>query len=299
MAKNSLWGLLLKNKQSLATTELTLVNYYLWIKSLALSVFEWQGLPETINVRYLEETLFSKGKCLFFYDDRLGFLSLACSPANDVNVYGEPLMFNVNSYYYQKTIRANDSVLIRNNDIEEPTQYQVSAFANRLTEVERTTDINLKAQKTPLLILTDDKTQLTLKNVYRQYASGEPVIYGDKSIFNSEVLKVFKTDAPYIIDKLDTHKKYLWDEVLTYLGINNSNTEKKERLIVDEVNANNQNVELNANVMLKTRLEACNEINKKYGSLLKEKVTVRLRTRIEIEEETETGVKDEPIYDRA
>ena len=82
MAKNSLWGLLLKNKQSLATTELTLVNYYLWIKSLALSVFEWQGLPETINVRYLEETLFSKGKCLFFYDDRLGFLSLACSPAS-------------------------------------------------------------------------------------------------------------------------------------------------------------------------------------------------------------------------
>ena len=298
MAKSSLWGLLLKNKQALATNELTLVNYYLWLKSMALSVFEWEGLPDTINVKYLEQTLFEKGKCLFFYDNRLGFLSLACSSGSDVNVYGEPLQFNVNSFYYQKTIKASDSVLIRNNDLEEPTQYQISAFANRLTEVERTTDINLKAQKTPLLILTDDKTQLTLKNVYRQYSTGEPVIYGDKSMLNSEVLKVFKTDAPYIIDKLDAHKKVLWDEVLTFLGINNVNTDKKERLIVDEANANNQNVETNANVMLKTRLEACEEINKMYGGLLENKVSVKLRNKEEFIENVE-GVDDESVYNRA
>lgn len=284
MGRHSLWGLLEKPKTNLAVNELTLVNYYLWLKTIALSVFKWEGLPPTINERYLEETLFNKGKCLFFYDNKLGFLSLACNPANNVNVYGEPLSYYVSSFYYQKTISAGESVLIRNNDLEEPTQYQIAAFANRLTETERTTDINLKAQKTPILIITDDKSQLTLKNVYRQYSTGEPVIFGDKNFINADTIKVLKTDAPYIIDKLDTHKQILWNEVLTFLGIQNADTSKRERMIVDEVNANNQNVIVNANVMLKTRQEACDLINDMFQDVLTEKITVSLRSEPELGE---------------
>lgn len=266
MAKknNSLWDLIIQDPKHLKINELTLVNYYKWIKNLALSMFKWEGLPETIDVRYLEETLFNMGKLLFFYDPDLGHLALACLPSSDINVYGRPIQYNIRAHSYQKNVFAKDSVLIINNDLEEPSMHTVGAFASRLSQIERTTDINMNAQKTPVLILTDDKQILTLKNIYKQYNGNAPVIYADKNLFNSDSIKVLSTQAPYIIDKLDEHKANIWNEMLTFLGIQNTNNEKKERLIVDEVNANNEHVDMNSEVMLKNRVEACDKINEMF-----------------------------------
>lgn len=262
---NSLWGLLRKNPEELAVNELTLVNYYKWLKNLSLSMFKWEGLPDTVDERYLEETLFNKGKIIFFKDETRGFLALSCLPASDVNVYGRPLSYNIQSHQYSKTVRAGDGVVIYNNDLEEPTLFTVGAFASRLSQVERTIDININAQKTPILILTDKKQLLTMKNVYKQYEGNSPVIYANKDTLGLDTVSVLNTQAPYIVDKLDEHKLNLWNEVLTFLGIQNTNTEKKERLIVDEVNANNEHVSMNANILLKNREKAAEEINKKFN----------------------------------
>ena len=281
-SKFSLWGLITKPKKELSYNNLSLVNYFLWLKGLAVSMFEWQDLPPTVNARYLEEALFTDGKLLFFNDETKGFLALKCSAHSDVNVYGEPLKYFVNEYNYSNTVAAHDSVLIRNNDLEYATQYQVAAFAHRLNNTERTIDVNMNAQKTPVLILCDDKQLLTVKNIYAKYEGNTPVIIADKNVFTPESFRVLKTDAPYIIDKLDVHKMNLWNEALTYLGINNANTDKKERLIVDEVNANKEHVNMNATFMLKAREKACEEINKMFGL----SVSVRMRGVEELEAST-------------
>ena len=121
----SLWGLLTKAEDNLTYNELSFVNYYKWLKGLAISIYEWQGLPETVNVRYLENTLFNKGRLLFFLDETLGHLALSCLAASDVNIYGEPIKWHVHSYTYDKNVLASESVLIRNNDQEEPTRWQI------------------------------------------------------------------------------------------------------------------------------------------------------------------------------
>lgn len=265
--KFSLWGLLMKEESAMTQTQLSLVSYYKWLKLLCMGMFEWQGLPETINIEYLEETLFTKGRLLFFKDDVLGCLALSCIPDGHLNVYGEPVSFSINvpGYRSKESLNRFNSVLIKNNQLSEPSMYSIGEFAGRLSETERTIDINIKAQKTPIIMaVTSDKALLTLKNAYRQYEEGQPVLFVDSNQISMDTLKALKTDAPYIVDKLDTHKMNLWNEALTFMGINNTNTEKKERLITNEVDANEQLVKMSANVMLKTRQQAADLINKMF-----------------------------------
>lgn len=293
-AKMNLWGLLTKNKQSLTQNQLTATNYYMWLKLLCMSMFDWKGLPDTINIDYLEETLFDNGRLIFFKDDVLGYLALKCIPDGAINVYGEPVSFSVSVPGYQSKVHlipGLNSVIIKNNQLIEPSQYAVGSFASRLAETERTIDINIKAQKTPFIIpVPSDKALLTLRNAYKQIADGEPVLFLDKDMLAGEGISVLNTDAPYVVDKLDTHKMNLWNDALTFLGISNANTEKKERLITDEVKANDQLIQMSANVMLLKRQQAAAEINKLFPDL---RVTVDLKSTQALEPEEDTEDTDD------
>jgi hypothetical protein len=251
---------------------LTSNDYYDRLKLIALSLFEWKGLPESCNPRFLELTLYLYGKALFINDPELGFLNMRCTPSGTLNNYDEPISYTAYSTVYQKEFARDNCVLIRNNYLERPTDHSVILFASRLTQAERTIDVNINAQKTPVLIRCDDKDRLTMKNLYNQYEGNEPFILGAKSL-NPDGIKVFKTDAPFVADKLQNYKHELWNEALTFFGINNANSDKRERLITDEVNANNEVISINAQAMLLTRLEACILINKMYGL----NVTVKMR----------------------
>lgn len=261
---------------------LTANDYYDRLKLIGLSLFEWEGLPESCNARYLEMTLYAFGRALFIYDDTLGYLNMKCTPSGLLNNYDEPVSYKAYSTIYNKEFKKEDCVLIRNNYLERSTDNSVILFAMRLTEAERTIDVNIKAQKTPVLVRCDEKDRLTVINLYKQYEGNEPFILGAKSL-NIDGLKVLKTDAPFVADKIQIYKHELWNEALTFFGVNNANSDKKERLITDEVNANNEVISINAEAMLLTRQEACKAINKMYGL----NVSVKMRCVEEHQEETE------------
>ena len=272
---------------------LTANDYYDRLKLIGLSLFEWEGLPETCNARHLEQTLYLYGRALFFEDAKLGFLNSKCTPSGTLNHYDEPVSYTAFSTVYQEEYTRDDCVLIRNNYLERPTDQTVILFASRLTEAERTIDVNIKAQKTPVLVRVDEKDRLTIKNLYKQYEGNEPFILGAKSL-NPEGLKVLKTDAPFLADKLQVYKREIWNEALTFFGINNANSDKRERLITDEVNANNEVISINAQAMLLTRLEAVEAINKKYGL----HVTVKMREfSEEVQEDPKRREIDEEWHD--
>lgn len=90
-------------------------------------------------------------------------------------------------------------------------------FALRLYEAERTADVNIKAQKTPVLLLIDEKQRLTMENIYSQYNGNKPVIFGDKNSLGENVIKAINTQAPFIADKIINYKKEIWNEALTFL----------------------------------------------------------------------------------
>jgi hypothetical protein len=176
---------------------------------------------------------------------------------------------------YNKKYDFDDIVYIMNNELQKPTMESLKLFAYRLYDTERVTDTNLSAQRTPILIEGDTKSILTLKNVYMQYSGNTPVVFGNKQFDISNKLNVLKTDAPYLIDKLDLHKHQIFNEALTVLGINNANADKKERLIVDEANANDELINYYLNCWYKTRKKACDEINEKFFGG-EEKIKIKL-----------------------
>ena len=93
------------------------------------------------------------------------------------------------------------------------------------------------------------------------------------------MLKAIRTDVPYVTDKVTEYKKEIWNEALTYLGINSISINKKERLTENESNENNELVNLNLQSMLAPRLEACRQFNEKFGLTGTDKeISVRVRS---------------------
>lgn len=247
--------------QSAELNNKTYIDYYNRLMELALNVFEWENLPPSVDERFLELTLYEMGYCLYFNDEIIGNLALTCTIGGQLDVYRIPVLrraYAVNGY--NKICSTKDSVLIFNNYLHTPTQLTIELFARRLYEIERAIDVNVKAQKTPTLILSSEQQRLTMQNLYMQYDGNEPFIFGDKNM-DIEAIKSLKTDAPFVADKLENLKHQIWNEALTFCGIENSNQDKKERLVSDEVGSNYGNIEAQRNVMLNARKQACRKIN--------------------------------------
>ena len=267
---------------------MTYTDYYYRLMLLARSVFKWEGLPNGIDEKWIEKFLFRDGQCVFYEDELKGLMVAQCNADGDLNNYEEPTSVTPTGIDVEarSLTPGKDCVVIRNNDETLPTSFSVKLFAYRLAEISRAIDVNVKAQKTPVLVLCSEKQRLTLKNIYNQFEGNEPVIFGDKSLEGLELMKVLKTDAPKVFTDLQNQKQTVWNECLTFLGINNANTDKRERLITDEVEANNNHIDLSADCLLKSRQLAAEQINKMFGT----NITVRLRE----EEEEEECTPDTP-----
>lgn len=246
----------------------TYTDYLMRLRLIATSLFTWKNLDDYAGYgasRFLEQSLYDFGRACFMKDNELGYMALRVNPSDKLNIYELPVRVTAWSIGYTKDMAFDDVVYIMNNELQLPTSNTLRLMAYRLYETERTIDTNLNAQKTPVLIEGDTKTILTLKNIYMQYSGNIPFIFGNKQYDISNRLNVLKTDAPYLIDKLELHKHEIWNEAMTYLGIDNANTDKKERLITDEVESNNELINYYLNCFYKTRKKACDEINERYN----------------------------------
>ena len=271
-------------------------DYLERLKKIAMSMFEWVNLPSSMDARFIEKCLYYHGTAALLYDETLGFINTNCASSGQINIYGLPTSLNCYSFGYQETrtlytglkydkegnpidTTNKECILVMNNWERTPTCSTLELFALRLYEAERTCDVNIKAQKTPVMLLVDEAQRLTMKNLYNQYNGNEPFIFGDKNALAEGVIKAIRTDAPFIADKIMEYKKQIWNEALTFLGINTLTTEKKERLITDEASSNNELINLNLQSYLVPRQKACKDFNEKYGLTGTDKeISVRVRS---------------------
>lgn len=251
--------------ESLKNNDLTFIQYIDALTELATTMFEWKNLPDTIDERFLEMTLFSRGSAVFFKDEVMGYLALQCLIKGRLDVYRIPIerqAFSVNGY--RKNLNNKDSVIIFNNYLHKNSELLVRNYANRLWCLDRIIDVNANAQKTPVLIKSSEQQKLTLENMYMQWDGNEPVIFGDKQL-DTNNFQVLKTDAPYVADKIYQLKTQYWNECLTRLGISNVNIQKKERLISDEVSRAMGGVIASRYSRLEMRRQAVKQINEMFG----------------------------------
>lgn len=244
----------------------TYIQYYNRLIELSIAMFEWTGLPGTIDPRFLELTLFKYGQAVFFEDEVMGYLALTNAVQGGFDVYGYPVASRAYSPYnnYQKNLTLDDSVIIYNNYLRTPSSLDVEVFAKRLYNLDRVIDVNANAQKTPVLIKCAETQRLTMKNLYKEFDGNSPVIFGDNGLSDAN-FTVLSTEAPYVADRIYQLKTQIWNEALTYLGISNINVQKKERLITDEVSRNMGGVIASRYSRLNARQNACEKINKMFG----------------------------------
>ena len=241
------------------------IFYLRRLTELASTMFEWKNLPDTIDERFLELQLFYKGQVVFFEDEALGYLCLPVMGSGRWSIYNVPTQrraYATNGY--QKPLTEADSVIIYNNYLRTNTEFDARLYAQKLWDIDRTIQVNARAQKTPVLLKCDENQRLTLLNVYKEYDGNSPVIYGDKKL-NTGDFTVLQTGAPYVADKLQELKTAIWNEYLTHIGITNVNYQKKERMIRDEVTRGSGGTIASRYSRLEMRRQACEQINKMFG----------------------------------
>mgnify|MGYP002524590151 FL=1 len=250
-----------RDSEAVITNNIVFGHYYNRLKELALSMFEWKNLPDSIDSRFMEDALFRDGFCVFFKDEVMGYLCLRTMIGGELDVYNIPTnRIAYASNGYNRSLDKDNSVLIFNNMLHNNSVTDIKMFAKRLYECDRTIDVNIKAQKTPVMITCDENQRLTMKNLYAQYEGNEPFIFGGKDLDLKKV-QALTTGAPYVADKVHETKMQIWNEVMTYLGISNVSMIKRERLVTDEVSRNMGSVVMSRYSRLNERKEACKKIN--------------------------------------
>lgn len=243
----------------------TFNQYYNRLMNLAISMFEWKNLPDSVDPRFLELCLFGDGMAIFFRDEVMGELALQCMISGPLDVYRIPLerrAYATNGY--QKVLNNKDSVIIYNNELHTNSLLDVEMYAKRLYKLERTIDVNVEAQKTPIIVTCPENQRLTFKNLLMQYEGGQPFIWGDRNLDLKDI-QVLNTTAPFVSDKIQALKTQIWNEALTSLGITSLGNEKKERMVSDEVSSDMGSTMAQRFTRLNARQEACKKINKMFG----------------------------------
>lgn len=267
-------------------------NYYFFrLMELSMTTFKWNNLPDTMDERFLELTLFLDGNAVVFEDPVIGLVNMKVTGNSPLNIYNIPNLrrgYANNGYNVQ--LNQDNSVIIFNNILHLPQFLYVRHFADLLWDLDQTIRVNCHAQKTPVIILCDENQRLTMENLYAKYTGNQPFIFGDKNLDINGV-KSISTQAPFISDRIYEMKADIWNEALTCLGIPNVNITKKERLVTDEVNRNLGGTIASRYPRLYERQIAADRINQMFGT----NISVEIQEELDVSIEQDQNVSRETL----
>lgn len=251
------------------SNNITFSYWYYKLMLVVKALFEWENLPNGIESRYIEKYLFNDGSCLFFKDRILGYMVAGIAQDGGVNCYDDPTTVTpvATNYVYSGSkplMNGEDCYLIRNNDLRLPEFAVVRYYAYKLCNLDRAIDVNIESNKTPTVVKCSDKQRLSFKQALNQRHDNEPVIWVDKGA-DMEQIETLDLKPTQIFKDLQIQKHMILNEFFSDIGVNNANMDKKERMVANEVEANNEQVKASEDVLLRCRQEACKKINKIFG----------------------------------
>lgn len=250
---------------------------------LAMSVFEWEGLPLTVDEVYLERTIIKMGSIVFFKDEdmvsddnNLGvdgeYLALKYMPSYRLDVYGNPVVrraYADNYARYRKTLSEDDSVIIYDNVLKISLDEIIYDFALRLSNIKAVIDLNLQQQKRPYIIGANEQLKAQMEEFFRQVDNNKPYFIVKDTMMDTlrDAFNVFPTNTDLIVNELQDYYDAIWNEFMVLIGLGSNVSPKRERLVAGEVDGVNEQAQAFANARLKSRQRACDLINKKFPGL--------------------------------
>lgn len=234
------------------------------ITNIALSRFKWHGLPDSCRPEILEQTLFFYGKALFFFDEALGYLHTPVNLPGPQNVYYESTVREAYSFDYRAFRGIDDSVLIKANHTMAPDYLTVWNYTPKIANCLRAIDVHTETLKRPFLIVCPEKTVSSAKTMLNKIADNEPAILGEKIGENGEI-KVLPLDTQSRLQDMWANVKNYLNQVYSSLGVKNSYTEKRERMITAEAEGEGNAIRHSLEAELDERMLACERINSMFG----------------------------------
>lgn len=255
-----------KNNPTNDLQALTERMYMRHLTELAINRFKWSGLPRSIEPRFLELELFRHALVVWYWDkDFNRYMAVSASGNGGLNHYENPVSYTTyGNKYISKTLKGTDCVPIWANMLRCPDIDIVQVYARRLSTLDRTIEIAAKNLRKSKVVIADENQRLSWQNINRQIDEGVEVIYGTSALDTSQAQVFDFGGDPVGLLNLMIAKSKLWNECMTMLGINNANQDKKERLVSDEVAANDDQVFATRGIALNSRKLACEIINDKY-----------------------------------
>lgn len=240
-----------------------------------ISRFTWEGLPNGIDPRFIETTIFNNGYSVFYYDSFFEmFMAMPATISGPLDIQDNPTGYRVTrNGVYSRDVPASESVCIWGNQIRVPEIDVVLSYAARLAQIDRTIEIDLLNERNPMIVACSQDQRLTVQNLISKIYDGEPVVWGTENLAVdnlASMIGVFPLNqnagagAVSSIKHMESKAK-IWGEALTMLGIMNVNSEKRERMVVEEAAGNSGQVLASRESFMKPRQLACEQINEKFG----------------------------------
>lgn len=275
--KNGIYNkIMLKPPSSSEARQMQLEHMYRkQLMGKCLSRFTWEGLPNGIDPRFIEATIFNNGYSVFYYDTFLElFMAMPATISGPLDIQDNPVGYRITrNGVYSREVSATDSVCIWGNQVREPEIDIVLSYAARLAQIDRTIEIDLLNERNPMIVACSQDQRLTIQNLISKIYDGEPVVWGTENLSMDNLantIGVFPLNqnagagAVSSIKHMESKAK-IWGEALTMLGIMNVNSEKRERMVVEEAAANSGQVLASRESFMKPRTLACEQINEKFG----------------------------------
>lgn len=245
-------------------------RYFFYLMGLAISRFKWENLPDEIDPVFLERMLFDRGFGIFYKDNVTDLYAVMNGyTAGNLDIYGYGDMRFAYANQYVAELDKTNSVILHDNKTDYPTADIIAMHADALANMRLSRDVNLIANRTPVIVTSNSNMQLSARNVMKQIIDCIPFINLKKGGINMEDLKALKTDAPVLFPELDNAMRWEMAECCKYLGINAFTSDKKERLVSGEVSGEIGEIEIARNNALLPRQRAAEQINRVFGLNIK------------------------------
>ena len=271
------WQARRRNRQTLAIWRYRL-------RTLALSCFEWEGVPPTLDARAMEVMLLDQG-CGGFFDMGEGaglWAFCPATPMGNLNLYYNPNKVMLqppnggrpwyrHAWFFAKAaasgalVHAPDAILCFDNLDRYPLGQIIDIYARRLAKIDRVIDQHVAAQAVPWVMTCPDEARKDAYNTLKMILGDEPAIIGSHGMRADLSVNVLKTDVDFKGTELFDLQSSIVNTFLTIIGVNNANTDKRERLITDEANANNDEISILGSSRQRCRVEFCDKVCARFG----------------------------------
>lgn len=279
-------------------------TYYMFFNKmieLYMTRFTIKNLPDTVDLPSMMYGLLFNGTVCYFNDAVIGDLCLMGTPSRTVDVYNYMKGYYIhtasgysNHLSVSKLASHRTGVVLYTNYMRRPDIIIIKCYAQRLYEALRACDVNVNLQKTTKIIKTSDPQRLTMENVLKNYDGNVPITITDEN-FAMDENTVYDMTTPYVADKLWVYIQNIWNDFLTWIGIENANNQKRERLVEDEVNSNYGNVEMARNVAYRSLQQGIDEVNMLFGRDLVLEFNSNLQTALNL---SYIGGNDGDLYNQ-